>query len=156
ESGRQLLARFPDHLPTLEALAKLHSDRGQFEKAAELLEQAYEANPLKSELRHQLGQTRRLLGNQWAIRGKLPRARSEFESAIALCDPDNRFMTLGAWAAFEFKAGDTAKAEALLTQAATIESLSGSLNAHLLALATAWKLPKAVRSRFDTAFKQQL
>ncbi len=156
ETGRKLLERFPDHLPTLEALADLYRKQNKLDEAAKLLEQAHHANPLIRELRSRLGQTRRMLGGRLAMDGKLDRARTAFQSALHFTNGVGQFMTLGAWAACEFKAGDAAKAEELLNQAAGIESYRDARDAYLLALATEWKLPKPVKSRFETAFKQQL
>jgi tetratricopeptide (TPR) repeat protein len=154
--GRDLLRRFPDHLPTLEALADLLRRDGMVDQAAALLEQAHNANPLNRELRNRFGQTKRLMAGQLAAAGNFEPARSAFQTALQLIEPSEQFFTLTAWAACEFKAGDSAKAEELLLQAAANETLREAISANLYALATAWKLPKPVKSRFDKAFKEQL
>src|SRR5947209_16442626 len=44
--GRQLLERFPEHIPTLEALAGLSMNKGNYDQALDLYQRALRANPL--------------------------------------------------------------------------------------------------------------
>ncbi|MFL5340115.1 MAG: hypothetical protein ACJ8F7_08180, partial [Gemmataceae bacterium] len=91
EVGRELLQRFPDHLPTLEALADLLREAGHFGESAAMLERAIHANPLNRRLRGHLGDVRRLHGAALTQQGQLDKARAEFESALALHEPRFHF-----------------------------------------------------------------
>jgi hypothetical protein len=64
-------------------------------------------------------------------------------------------MILCKWAACEFKAGDSARAEELLARAVALEGALSAAYA-LLIEAVRLKLPAAIKKRFETAFKEGL
>lgn len=156
QAGYKLLKLFPDHLPTLERLAELERCRGKIEAAGQLMERAYNSHPLDRGLKRQFGRTRRLFGLELAKQGRYAEAREAFREALQLIDPIDDLMPLCGWAACEFKAGDAARAEELLAQANQREENRPAIAAYMAGLAADWKLPKAIKSRFDKDLKTWL
>ena len=155
EAGRALLKRFPDHQATLEALADLLRDQGDYSAATEMLEQALSVNPLNRNLRQHLGIMRRILAAQLTLEGKIDAAREAFQSAVALLDARELFTVHSLWAACEFKADNPTKAEELVQKAAADPVNGPATAAALFAQAVVLKLPKALKTRFEKEFKEQ-
>lgn len=155
-AAEDLLARFPDHLATLTLLADAHKRRGDIERAADLLERALAAKPLDRVLRHQLGHLRRRAGTLLALEGKFPQARAMFESALRTLGSEPHAVAALSWAACEFKAGNAARAEELLAEAAATEAGRAILDGWMYIQAVRLQLPKPIKTRFEQPFKTQL
>jgi tetratricopeptide (TPR) repeat protein len=153
-AGHKLLRQFPDHQPTLEALAELHLENGDSATATEMLQRALSGSPLSGALRHKLGNACLRLGVRKSEVGDLAAARGAFESAAGLVQKGRTVYVYGHWAAYEYKAGDSARAEQLRALASTTEDAGPVLAALLFAEAVRLKLPKPVKSRLETEFKQ--
>ena len=156
EVGCGLLARFPDHLPSVKSVVSLCRNEGKFDQALKILDTALAANPLSSELRNQYGELRVLAGGKHLLRAEFAKARAEFQAALQAMDRASQFMPLMALAACEFNAGENARAEELLAQAAGCIADRDAMDACMTALAGAWGLPKSIKMRFEKSFKQQL
>jgi tetratricopeptide (TPR) repeat protein len=154
QAGYKLLKLFPDHLPTMVSLATLERQGGHIEKAERLMEQAFDSNPLDRNLKRQFGRTRRLLGLKLTEQGKYEEARAAFQSALELIEPIDDLMPLCGWAACEYKAGDASRAGELVARARQREENRPAIDAYMTALATAFKLPKQIKSSFDKSFKE--
>lgn len=154
--GQEALKQFPDHFPLMEGVAVLLLRAGEVPDAAELLERAYAGHPLDQHLRKQLGVARRRLGRYHTALSEFDAARAAFRSALEVLEPASRFTTHAQWAACEFRAGNAARAEELL-KAAEADPLHGpALAALMLGEAGPLKLDKALKARYETAFKEQL
>jgi tetratricopeptide (TPR) repeat protein len=155
-AAETLAERFPDHLPTLEKLARGHQENGDFDKSARMLERALAANPLNRLLRLELVHTRRRLGTRLAAEGEFAQARAAFEAARGLEPGAPHPLVDAAWAACEFKAGDAARAEELLSRATDGRDREAFLDGWVYAHAANLKLPKAVKDRFERPLKAAL
>src|SRR5262249_26333728 len=105
---------------------------------------------------HHLGDTRRRLGAQLTLQGKLAEARSAFQSAEVLADARHLFLARCQWAACEFSAGDATRAEELVKSASADPADGPAVAGYLFAQAVALKLSKSIKSRFEKEFKSQL
>jgi tetratricopeptide (TPR) repeat protein len=150
-AARRLLARFPDHAETLQTLAELRTQAGDFAEALQLLQRARQVNPLDPGLRGAVSAAHLRLARQYAEASQMAQARVEFEAALAVSN-QARGSTLSKWAVCEFKAGDQARAEDLIRQAA--EKIPSRLTlAFILAVEAArLKLKPAIKKRFQTEF----
>jgi tetratricopeptide (TPR) repeat protein len=155
KAAQRLLAIHPDHLPTLEAYGNLCMVRGENEEALRVLQHALKTNPLDRDLRAQVGNADLLIARAAAEKKSIDEARPHYQAALSLLPADEHALVLCRWAAAEFKAGEDSRAEELLLQA----------HAHGIPLAVAYcmltetirlKLPKALKTRFDAAFKEGL
>ncbi|HEV3146851.1 MAG TPA: hypothetical protein VGZ47_23390 [Gemmataceae bacterium] len=155
KAGKDLLARFPDHLPTLETMADLERDVGHFDAAAQLLERAMHVNPLDRTVSTRLSDVYRLRGIQQFGHNQHDEARSSLQAALGLADPCQQFAVYCQWAAGEFRAGNSEQAEALLHKASEHEADRPAIPAFLLALCVQWKLPKDIKARFEKPFQEQ-
>ncbi|HXG08163.1 MAG TPA: tetratricopeptide repeat protein [Gemmataceae bacterium] len=155
KAGHDLLARFPDHVPTLEAMGGLLSKEGKYAEALALFQRALQGNPLDRRLRGRVGTAHLLLARAHAEAGRFDQARAEYQAALAFPD-GNSASVLCKWAACEFKAGDTARGEELLGQALA-ESGSRLAVAHsMLIEAIRLKLPGPFKTRFNQEFNAAL
>ncbi|HEX5272981.1 MAG TPA: hypothetical protein VFW33_20935 [Gemmataceae bacterium] len=117
QAARRLLDRFPDHVPTLEALASLRLSSQDYPEVIELLQRAARLNPLDRGLRRRLGTAHLFHARAHAEAKRFDEARAEFRAALALSEGRNNSSVYCKWAACEFKAGDEGRAEELLGQA---------------------------------------
>ena len=117
EAARRLLARFPDHVPTMNVLADLRMEARDYAEGVALLERASRLNPLDRTLRRRLGSAHVFHARAHAEAGHFDEARAEYRSALALAEGRDNSSVYCKWAACEFKAGDAARAEELLGQA---------------------------------------
>jgi tetratricopeptide (TPR) repeat protein len=150
-AARQLLKRFPDHVPTLEALGDLYVCQDEQAEALELYERALRGNPLDRQLRTKataahLGSARLL-----AVAKSFESARKEIQAAFTLAGgvPDLAYSCRAA--AVELKAGEEARAEELLADA---RQRSGDLLVayRMLTEVARLKLPKPLKTRFEGEF----
>lgn len=117
QAARRLLERFPDHVPTIEALASLRLSAQDYAEGIALLQRAARLNPLDRGLRRRLGTAHLFHARAHGEAKRFDEARAEFHAALALSEGRNNNSVYCKWAACEFKAGDEARAEELLTQA---------------------------------------
>jgi tetratricopeptide (TPR) repeat protein len=156
KAGNELLALFPEHLPTLEAMADLQSNSGNFDAAAQLLERAMHVNSLDRTVTSRLSDLYRLRGVKQFAEDHFEEGRSSLQAALGLADGAQQFAVCCQWAAGEFRAGNLEQAEALIQKAAAIEAERPALSALLFAHCVQWKLPKVIKARFEKPFQEQL
>jgi tetratricopeptide (TPR) repeat protein len=154
-AGRQFLGRFPDHVGTLESLADLLMATEQYAEALELFERALKLHPLDRHLRSKLGTAHTYNARAHAEAGRFDEARAEYQAAL-LNDGQDKSSVLCKWAACEFKAGDAARAEELLSQALSAGGNRLAVAFSMLIEAIRLKLPRPLKLRFDKEFKEAL
>jgi tetratricopeptide (TPR) repeat protein len=155
KAAQSLVARFPEHLSTLELLARLHQEAGELDKAAAMFERALAVNPLNRELRFELARARRQLGTRLMVEGRYAEARAAFEAAVS-ATPNSAVLIYGSWATCEFMAGQRERAEELLQLGVKAAENWPILDGWMYAHAVNLKLPKAMKERFEKPFKQTL
>src|SRR5262249_42166658 len=143
---RHLLKRFPEHAPTLEALADLRVKRQDYPEGLALYERALKANPLDRELRSKLSTTHLFSARAHAEAGQFDEARQEYQACLAL-DAEHEAAVLCKWAACEFKAGDAARAEELLGQALAKAGGRVAIAFSMLIEMIRLKLPRPLKAR---------
>jgi len=116
-AGEALLEQFPDHVPTLEALADLTKQAGDATAAREYLRRAAAVNTLDARLRDRLADAHRGAAREHAVAGQVAVARAELAAARTLREGRADAAGLALDAAIAFKAGDTSAAEEHLSQA---------------------------------------
>jgi tetratricopeptide (TPR) repeat protein len=155
KAGRKLLERFPDHGPTLERLGDLVGGRGQTQEALRLLQAALHANPLDRHLRERLAAAHLNQARALACGGHVDEARRHVQTAQTL-----HGAATGAAqcleAALEFKNGNAASAEELLSAAAAHGVPAPLIAYTMLTEAACIKLSPAIKGRFDREFKAAL
>jgi tetratricopeptide (TPR) repeat protein len=146
--GRQLLERFPEHGPTLEALGDLTMHEGRYSEALGLYEQAQRTNPLSRQLRGKVSSAHLYRARAHAEEGRFDEARADYQASLAFRD-GQEYPALCKWAACEFKAGNPERAEELLARALA-EVGSGLAVSYSMVIETIrLKLPRTLKSRFD-------
>jgi tetratricopeptide (TPR) repeat protein len=154
-AGRKLLEQFPDHVPTLEALAELCQSRGDVDAALEYARRATAANPLDRRLHGRLADAHRGRARSRAAAGDFTAARADLDAALALHGGRPDAGLLAQWVACALKAGDAeAAVERLRQSAAVVHPLAAGYA--LAAEAARAKLPRPLKQRFDTAFTNAL
>jgi tetratricopeptide (TPR) repeat protein len=156
KAGRRLLERFPDHVPTLEAIGDLLLGQHDYTEGLRLLQQALRANPLERRLRKKVGYAHQLKGRDHTTAGHFDEARAEYQAALALEEGKKSPMILCNWAALEFKAGNAERAEELIGKARADDAERAAVALKLVIEAVRVKLPRPLKSRFDKDFKDAL
>lgn len=156
KAARQLLARFPEHAPTLEGLGNLLFERGNYAEALDLFGRALKINPLDRELRARIGTTHLFHARTFAEDGRFAEARGEYQASLDASEGPDRANVLCKWAACEFKAGASDRAEELLRQAAEQGGQPLPIAYAMLIEATRLKLARPLKKRFDDGFKAGL
>jgi hypothetical protein len=154
--GRELLQRFPGHVPTLEALGELCLERKKHGPGLELLQQALKGNPLDRTLKEKVLTAHLHHARAEVEAGRFDAARQDYQSALALQGAGGPTWILARWAACEFKAGDEARAEELLAQARAGGGPPLALSFTMLTEAIRLKLGPKLKARFDGEFKAGL
>jgi tetratricopeptide (TPR) repeat protein len=116
-AARRLLEHFPDDAPTLEVLGDLLMKTERHAEARDLFQRALNVNPLEQRMRHKLATAHSYQARTLADQGRFDDARAAYQAALAIDDRREKYPILCKWAACEFKAGATARAEELLQQA---------------------------------------
>jgi tetratricopeptide (TPR) repeat protein len=116
KTARQLLQHFPDHVSTLELLSDLRRKHGDYAAALELIEQALRSNALDRRLRRKASDAHLLLARTHVETDCFDEARQQFQAALDLSGGSDGGMILAHWAACEFKAGRSERAEDLIQQ----------------------------------------
>ena len=155
KAGKRLLKVHPDHVPTLEAYGQLCLKRKAYADGLAALQRALNANPLDRKLRGAVGVARLLIARSAVERNDIEAARPEYQTALGLLPVEQTASILCRWAAAEFKAGDAARAEDLLQQAAT-HGTPVTVAYCLVTETIRLKLPKALKARFDADFNAGL
>jgi tetratricopeptide (TPR) repeat protein len=155
-SARQLLERFPEHVPTLVALADLKMSQAEYADALSLFQRALQANPLDRRLRSKVGDAHLFNARAHAEEGRFDEARAEYQAALAYSEGKNNSSALCKWAACEFKAGNPVRAEELLQQALTEADTRLAVAFSMVIETIRLKLPRALKSRFDKEFNDGL
>jgi tetratricopeptide (TPR) repeat protein len=156
QAARRLLEQFPDHLPTLEALSDLLLEKGEILEALELLQRAEKANPLNREVRGKVATAHLLAARGYSLTDQFEEARREYQAVLNLYDPAEAYTALGRWAACEFRAGQTERAEELLGQAKARAPSALAVAYLMLVESVRLKLAPRLKSRFDKEFKAGL
>jgi tetratricopeptide (TPR) repeat protein len=151
-----LLRRFPDNLPILEAAAGLYERFGDTVKAHEYLKRALTANPLDRELREQAAGLALNAARRHAEAGEFDAARAGVREAAALGGQRFVAATLALSAATELRAGDMEEAGKLQ------EALTSQPEARLAAIyrlmveSSRLKTKKNDLGPYQTAFNERL
>jgi tetratricopeptide (TPR) repeat protein len=156
KAARRLLDHFPDHVPTLETLAGLLGRRGDHGAALELLQRALKLNPLDRGLRSSISTAYVYHARSQANAGRFEEARNEYQAAMTYGDDAEDASILAKWAACEFKAGNTERAEQLLTRANAHGAGSLTVSFAMLIEAIRLKLPRDLKARFESDWKAGL
>jgi tetratricopeptide (TPR) repeat protein len=164
KAARQLLQHFPDHVPTLELLSDLRRKHGDYAAALEWIEQALKSNALDRRLRRKASDVHLLLARAHVETDCFEEARRRFLAALDLSGGSDGGMILAHWAACEFKAGETARAEDLIQQALSrTAGLTGGtpvppvgISYLLLTEVLRLKLDRALKKRFEQDLKTGL
>jgi tetratricopeptide (TPR) repeat protein len=150
-AGEALVARFPNHVPTLEALAEIAKDAGDSASAREYLRRAVAVNPLDARLRDRLADAHRGAARGLAVAGDIAAGRAELAAGDALREGRLDAASLALEAAIAFKAGDAAAAEATLVRAYAAGPPAVATYV-LLAEAARLKLSRKVKRRIAADF----
>jgi tetratricopeptide (TPR) repeat protein len=156
QAGKRLLKHFPEHAPTLELCGELSLKKHDYRAAIDFYGRAVQANPLNALVRSNLGVAHSGRASDFAAKGQLAAARTDYQAARTLCEGYNAVLVTCSWAAMEFQADDVPRAEELL-QAAS--ALPGGLLAtpfSMLVLAIRKKLSKTLKTRFEAEVKKLL
>jgi tetratricopeptide (TPR) repeat protein len=156
KTAQRLLERFPEHVPTLEGLGELYVKQKNFSQALELFRRALAGNPLERRLRSKLSNAHLLIARQHAEAGQFDMARAEYQAASALEEGRKDPSLLCKWAACEFKAGNTERAEALVQEAGSGDGSRLAVAYCMLIETIRLKLARPLKSRFDADFKTAL
>jgi tetratricopeptide (TPR) repeat protein len=146
-AGKRLLAKFPDHGPTLDALAELCCDKGDSAAALDFAARALAVNPLDRRLRDRLAEAHEGRARSHASAGRLSAAAVDLDAALKLCDGRPDIGLLVHSAAIAFKAGDTEAAERQARQASSMSAAAAAYG--LAAEGARLKLPRPLKQRFD-------
>jgi tetratricopeptide (TPR) repeat protein len=153
-AGKRLLAKFPDHGPTLEALAGLCQAKGDVAGAIDYARRALAANPLDRRLRGRLADAHRARARTLAASGDLAAAAADLGEALQLCDGRPDVGLLAHAAAIAFKRGGADAAEERVRQATAAAPAAAAYA--LAAEAARLKLPRSLKQRFDAALATAL
>lgn len=153
KAARQLLQHIPDHVPTLELLGDMRRKHGDYTMALELLQQAMKGNAVDRRLRRKVSDTHLMLARTHVEKERFDEARQQFQSALVLSNGADGGMILGYWAAGEFKADESPRAEELIQQAQARTTAPVGIAYLLLTEVLRLKLPRALKTRFDRDLK---
>lgn len=157
KAARRLLQKFPDHGPTLEALARLRKQQGDTAEGLRLLQQALHASPLDRDLRRRVASAHLDHARTLIQAADLGAAAREIEASEPLLDgAADRLDPVCVKASLAFKAKDTDGAEALLAEAIAAGALPEAVSYLMLVESVRGKLPPAVKKRFDGKLKAAL
>jgi tetratricopeptide (TPR) repeat protein len=156
QTARRLLEYFPEHVPALEELADMRGHQGDHAEALTLLQRALKVNPLDRSLRTRVGIAHLLKARTHAEASRFAEARAEYQLALSYREGKDESTALYKWAACEFKAGDSARAEELLQTALAESGSRLALAYEMLIEIIRLQLPSKLKSRFNKAFKEGL
>jgi tetratricopeptide (TPR) repeat protein len=154
--ARRLLARFPQHVATLEALGQMLMKKRKYADALGFFQRALQVNPLERRLRAAVIAAHLYKARDHAERGDFDAAREDYRAALAFDDRKQNAGVLCKWAACEFKAGNDAAAEELLEKARADQGDRLAVAFGLLVEVIRLKLPRPLKTRFDKEFNEAL
>jgi tetratricopeptide (TPR) repeat protein len=152
QAAKQLLKRFPEHVPTLTTAGDLSLEKANYNEALELFTRALQANPLDGRLRTRLCSANTAAAGEEVAKGHFEDARRGFQTALGLAEAEDKSAILGSWAACEFKAGATDQGEQLLQQASAAGGQRLAIAFQMLVSAIRFKLGKPLKTRFEKEF----
>lgn len=155
QAGRDLLTHFPRHVETMKILAGLCTARKDFGEALHILEMAMQVNPLDRDLRAKASTAHVFLARADSEAGRFDGARGHFQAALDL-GPDKGFSTKCKWAASEFKANNSGRAEELLQQAQESAPHPAGLAFQMVIEAIRSKLAAGLKKRFGQDWEAAL
>jgi tetratricopeptide (TPR) repeat protein len=156
QTALELLARFPEHAQTLEELADFYMHHEDYGKALAMYERALRVNPLDRKLRGRLGTAHLFHARSHVEAGRFDEARAEYQLALDLGAGREKATVYCKWAACEFKAGNTERAEELLRQAQEDAGSRLAVAYSVLIETIRLKLAPALKRRFDKEFNDAL
>jgi tetratricopeptide (TPR) repeat protein len=156
EAARDLLQRFPDHLETLQELAKLRAAAGDHAESLALLQRALDHNPLARDLRDKVSAAHMSNARVHAEAGHFDPARGHYQAALEVVSPRGACSVLCRWAAAEFKAANPGRGEELLGQARGRTDAALEPVFQMLVECVRLKLPAKLKQRFDQEFNAGL
>jgi tetratricopeptide (TPR) repeat protein len=156
QAARRLLEHFPDHVPTLEALAEMRGHRGDSVESLQLLQRALKVNPLDRSLRGKVATAHLFKARSHAEANCFDEARVEYQLALSHGEGKGEASALCKWAACEFKARESARAEELLQKALAEGGSKLAAAYNMLIESIRLKLPPALKRRFEKEFKDGL
>lgn len=155
-AARALLERFPEHVATLAEYGDLCMEQQDYVQAVDLYQRALKVNPLDRQLRHKASGAHLFHARAFAEVGQFAEARAEYQAALAFHERGTTASVLCKWAACEFKADDTARAEELLRQALAQPGNELAVAYSMLIEVIRLKLPRGLKQRFDRDFNEAL
>jgi tetratricopeptide (TPR) repeat protein len=155
QAGEELLRHFPGHVPTLEAMGELLAKKEKYAESLAMYQRALQAHPLDRRLRSRVGNAHLFKARAHAEEGDFAAARAEYQAARSYFEGDQSAV-LCKWAACEFKAGDTARAEELVQQALAEGSTRLAVAHSMLIEVSRLRLGKALKDRFNREFNAAL
>jgi tetratricopeptide (TPR) repeat protein len=156
KAGESLLKQFPEHVPTLETLARVFQEKGDHEDSVRLLQCAVKINPLERNLRVQLATAHMFHARSLVEKRRFDAARTEYQTALALEEPRNKPGVLCRWAAGEIKAKNQARADELLLQARQEGGRPAFVAYYMAIEGSRSRLTKEWKSRFGAEFSAVL
>jgi tetratricopeptide (TPR) repeat protein len=156
KAGKQLLERFPEHVPTLEELARVLAAEGKHDEALVMLQRAVKIRPLDRSLQVKVRAAYVQSAHAKAAAGNLDAARQEFQIASEFIEHRDDYFLYCQWAACEFKAGEPARADELIARAQQAANCGLAVSYLLLVEAIRLKLPRALKAQFESEFKEGL
>jgi tetratricopeptide (TPR) repeat protein len=149
KAARKLLEHFPDDVPAWESLGDLRMQAQDYAEGIHCFEETLRRNPLERRLRVKLATAHTFHARALAEIGQFDKARAAYQAALALQESGETYSVLCKWAACEFKAGDEARAQELLSQALAQTGSNLAVAFSMVIEAIRLKLPRPLKVRFD-------
>lgn len=150
----RLLEVFPDDIEALDYIIGRHLNGAEPEAALPYIKRARALKPLDDSYVQNEREARLLLARLRAAAGRWDEGRSEFERAAQLEPPLHDLLPRRA--AFEFKAGQTARAEEHIQDALRLGVEPAVLWLALAIQAYFYELPDSTHQRFEAALRAEL
>jgi tetratricopeptide (TPR) repeat protein len=154
--ARRMLERFPDHVPMLEELGILLLERQTPAEALEVLQRALHGNPLNRMLRARVLEAHMSRARELALADQYDEARPHYQAALNLREGADSGFIQYRWAACEFRAGATERAEELLAQARSSAGSPLAVSFGMLIEVARLKLLRGLKTRFDREVNEGL
>jgi tetratricopeptide (TPR) repeat protein len=151
-AARHLLKQFPDHPQIDQDLADILMKLGKYAEALHFYQRALSHHPLDGKLRKQVGTACLYNARSLAQAKRFADAHAAYQAALEY-DVHDQWTVYCKWASCEFKAGDTRRAEQLLGKASATGGCPLGIALAMLMEAIRLKLPRTLKSRFESEFK---
>lgn len=157
EAARRLLQAAPDDLDALLHLSQYHFRRDEPSQALEYAQRARTLKPLDTRTADLEWAARVSLARQLAIQGRFDEGRAELDAADRLLPESSRELHFKARkAVFEFKAGQSDRAEQIIAEEQDRLPEPTPLWLALLIEARRYQLPKPLLDRFEARWTNAL